>query len=289
MNVNQVLATIDNFLKVTNNSNGRDKLTKILQYSTRIVDDALSSQQNPNLDAIKRVQLFGTGLATARKVMRFWKPLVGYLALIRFIQRLVRLSHGNGKEKELKLIELFQLIEKVFVSNYFLFDHLNWASKLGLLSNQQPVKENSYELTSLLNNSRGARYGTIGFTFWMYGALAGLIATTMELVENVNRESALVAEMHANVKQQQQKQPTVSSSTTSNLDLGDDNNKRAKELELQMVKLTHERNALIRKEIVGLCDFGTAANLSGHWQTKNWFVGLLGVVSAGIGVYELWP
>jgi hypothetical protein len=67
----KVLITIDNFLKVVNTSNGRDKATKVLQYSTRIVDDLLSSQSIPNKELIKRVQLFGNGLATARKVFRY--------------------------------------------------------------------------------------------------------------------------------------------------------------------------------------------------------------------------
>jgi len=286
---NQILVTLDNLLKLVNNANGRDKATKVLQYSTRIVDDAMSSTQNPNLEVIKRVRLFGTGLATARKVMRFWKPLTGYLALIRFIQRLIRLSQGSGKEKQLKLIEVLQLIEKVFVANYFLLDHLNWAAKTGLLSNEKLTdgksSDNSlvpsgggYELKSLFNNGKAARYGQIGFTFWMYGVLAGVIATSMELVNSVNREAALLSEMNANLKELQ-----VSHEESF------DANSRAKELEQQMVKLTNERNALIRKEIVGLCDLGTAAALSGHWQAKNWLVGVLGVVSAGIGVYEMWP
>ena len=211
---NQILVTLDNLLKLVNNANGRDKATKVLQYSTRIVDDAMSSTQNPNLEVIKRVRLFGTGLATARKVMRFWKPLTGYLALIRFIERLVRLSQGSGKEKQLKLIEVLQLIEKVFVANYFLLDHLNWAAKTGLLSNEKLtdgkssdnslVPSTGYELKSLFNNGKAARYGQIGFTFWMYGVLAGVIATSMELVNSVNREAALLSEMNANLKELQE-------------------------------------------------------------------------------------
>jgi hypothetical protein len=286
----KVLITIDNFLKVVNTSNGRDKATKVLQYSTRIVDDLLSSQSIPNKELIKRVQLFGNGLATARKVFRFWKPLSGYLLLFRFIQKLLGTGPNGAKKQAVQLVELLQLIEQVFIANYFLLDHLNWAAKLGLLSNEKisnaispiptdksiAVKSTS-TLKNLFNNSRAARYGQIGFTFWMYGALAGLIANIIKLIENVNREAALLVEMNSHLKQQFQ-QPT-----------SEETGRRSKELEAQMLKLTQERYALIRKVIVSLCDFGTAASLSGHWQAKNWLVGVLGVVSAGIGVYEQWP
>jgi hypothetical protein len=267
-----VLATIDKFLKVLNNSNGRDKCTKVLQYSTRIADDVLSSQESPNKEAIKRIQAFGGGIATARKVFRFWKPLVGYLALIRFIQRVGRISGAPNKEKPIKLIELLQMLEKLLISNYFLLDHLNWASKIGLLSNE-PVKPDSYELKSLFNNSRTARYGTIGFTFWMYAALCGVAATTLELVDNVNQENVLMEQMTVNLKLSQDDTAT----------------KRSKELEMQVIQVNKQRNALIRKQIAAICDAGTAASLAGYWQTKNWFVGVMGVTSSLIGVYELWP
>ena len=108
-NHSTVLVTIDKFLKLLNNSNGRDKCTKVLQYSTRIVDDVLSSQTTPNKEAIKRVQAFGTGIATARKVFRFWKPLVGYLALLRFIQRVLRLSQGSSSS----LISLLMFVDLI--------------------------------------------------------------------------------------------------------------------------------------------------------------------------------
>lgn len=308
MSLNQTLSTLDNLLKLVNNANGRDKATKVLQYGTRIVDDAItSSSSSPSsLELVKRVRLFGTGLATARKVMRFWKPLVGYMALIRFIQRIVRLTgRGSGtasslsltgsgtKEKPVQWIEILQLIEKVFVSNYFLFDHLNWASKIGLLSNEKLSNSGEIidysgddgsmrstvvgKLKAVFNNGKALRYGQIGFTFWMYGVLAGLIATSLELKNNIVRESNLLMEINANLKQ-------MSASDSS-----EEANRRAKELELELVRLTRERSALLRKALVGLCDLGTAASLSGHWQAKNWIVGVLGVVSAGIGCYEMWP
>jgi len=280
----RLLDTIDTFLKLLNSSLGRDQCNRLIQYGSKIADDALRvSPQTNHPELIKRVQAMGAAVATARKVARFWRPIAGYLVLIRFLVKIAssqqQQSSFISRIRSVSLLELLRVIEQFCLAHYFLFDHLNWAGKIGLFSNEPlsgyctPATTTTTVTTNhkislaqyLFNNARTAEYNVKSSKFWLFGVLAGLIANSIELKGNYKRDQDLLKQTMR---------------IASN---------KPEYFEQEKNKIVTERNALIRKLIVGVCDVGVASSFSGYWKTKEWVVGLCGVIPALFLIYDLWP
>ncbi|EFC49520.1 predicted protein [Naegleria gruberi] len=177
---------INQFQTLTNSGLGRDKATKIIQYGCKIIEEILeksASPANDYKDLIVRVQRTSAGLATARRVMRFWKPFQGYVALLQFIESLI-----NGKKQT--VIGIFELVSKLCMAHYFLMDHLTWLSKEKILSElplELAEKSQSFIATTF-NNNKNADYSRSSSNFWFYGVVFALVAHVLKYSEYLTKE-----------------------------------------------------------------------------------------------------
>ncbi|KAL9655636.1 hypothetical protein ABK040_002299 [Willaertia magna] len=242
----QTINFINQLQSLTNTSAGRDKCTKILQYGCKIIEEIIERTTAPtteNKEVLVRVQRVGAGLATARRVMRFWKPFQGYIALLQFIESLL-----TGKRQT--VVNLFDLLSKLCMAHYFLVDHLTWASREKVLSDMslEQAQKNEFFFATLFNNNRNADYSRISVNFWFYGVIFSLIAQGLKHAEFLRNND-------------------------KSFDFKDPQQKK-----------------MIRTFIALLCDLGTAAILAKKVGIQNKAVlGLLGVVSSLITIYDTWP
>ena len=176
---------INQFQTLTNSGLGRDKATKILQYGCKIIEAIIDQSANPSdhKDFILRLQRTSAGLATARRVMRFWKPFQGYVALLQFIEGLI-----GGKKQT--VVGIFDLVSKLCMAHYFLMDHLTWASREKVLSDmplELAQKSQSFFATTF-NNNKNADYSRASNNFWLYGVIFSIIAHVLRYSEYLSKE-----------------------------------------------------------------------------------------------------
>lgn len=294
------MSILDKFLILLNSSLGRDQCSRMLQYGSKIADDLLCNmlpRSELQMELVKRVRTFGGAVAVARKVARFWRPLTGYLALVRYIVKWLQIrqrqNHGisflpvEEGNNDWSWSEFLRILEQFCTANYMLWDHLNWAGRMGLFSDEPLERAHGFQL--VLNNAKTAQYNITSSKFWLLAALFGLIATCIELYKK--RQELLAKQRELS---QQQPMWTMSDGrfkTHVPKDLNhtedDKDDKRRKWLS-GVNKLMREQEQLIRKAMIALCDIGVAANFSGYWKTTEWRVGLCGVIPAILIIYDLW-
>jgi hypothetical protein len=302
------MSILDRFLILLNSSLGRDQCARVLQYGSKIADDVLCSMlphSELQMELVNRVRIFGGAVAVARKVARFWRPLTGYLALVRYVVKLLQICQRQtyGMVSFLTMetshdwswsSEFLRILEQFCLANYMLWDHLNWAGRMGLLSDEQLEKAHGFSF--VFNNAKTAQYNITSSKFWLLAAFFGLIATCIEMYKK--RQELLAKQMELKQQQQQQQlQLQESLSNNNNINMSDDRfrihgseeDNKSKQWFLQVEKLLKEEEQLIRKAVIALCDIGVAANFSGYWKTAEWRVGLCGVIPAILIIYDLWP
>ncbi|KAF0983956.1 hypothetical protein FDP41_007871 [Naegleria fowleri] len=181
-----VINFINQFQTLTNTGLGRDKATKVIQYGCKIIEEILERSASPTVDhkdLIVRVQRTSAGLATARRVMRFWKPFQGYVALIQFIEALI-----SGKKQTVTAI--LDLVSKLCMAHYFLVDHLTWLSREKILSDMplELAQKSQSFFASTFNNNKNADYSRIGSNFWFYGVVFAILAHVLRWSEYLTKE-----------------------------------------------------------------------------------------------------
>ncbi|XP_045452434.1 peroxisomal membrane protein 11B [Melitaea cinxia] len=111
---------MDIIIKVNNQSNGRDKLARLFQYTSRLVWHQLESR-NANKYSIDRIKSLENALSSFRKVLRLGRCIdVCYLAL-------------NTMNIEDPFLRISLTVSKIANALFLYADHVVWLTKSGFL------------------------------------------------------------------------------------------------------------------------------------------------------------
>ncbi len=306
-----ILQFLNGFNKLLSTTNGRDKLAKLLVYGSRIVghqvDTRLASlDPKTDIEAIKstkdlsaRVVAFEGGVGLGRKVSRFFRFLPGYIALYQYIIKVFfRLQMRNAKPTSTKehVIEVANIVKGVCMANYFLYDHLNWAAKLKLLSNYsgpkdpvQPTSALSRSLKTTFNNSRALDYNRSSNYSWFYGLLITISVDFSNLYDLFNKETALQTD-YLRLLNVYKKEAMADTRGTTSVESEEaiTAKKKMDEIDKQLTQLRQKRIDMGLDFIANFCDLGVAMSLLGKINISKGTVGWLGTISGLIGAYKIW-
>jgi hypothetical protein len=292
-----------------NSTSGRDKITKCLQSSGKIVvyllDRHLEKHGENELvrTARKKVYSFESNLSMARKVFRFGKFISGYLSFYEFMKKLKSILdywriHGSlqGFDVPLTIYEALSNIQKFIMANFFFFDMFNWCAKIGILFSD-PLPKNGllwfskdfFNIRYKLNNHRASEYNQYGSNLWFCSICLLLILDVLKMVESYKKEVVLLKELHEQVVSStlntiKQIQNTTQVTLDSQIE-----SPKCIELRSQLQKVYKERDKHFMVIARNICDFGIASDLVGLWSISNGTNGLLGLFSAILGAIEIWP
>lgn len=133
---------MDIVLKVNNQSNGRDKLARLFQYTSRLVWHQLESR-NANKYSIDRIKSLENTLSSFRKVLRLGRCIdICYLAL-------------NTMNIEDSFLRITLTVSKIAHALYLYADHIVWLTKSGFLksdSDNWNKTANKFWLISVIAN-----------------------------------------------------------------------------------------------------------------------------------------
>ncbi|XP_050352480.1 peroxisomal membrane protein 11B [Nymphalis io] len=111
---------MDILIKVNNQSNGRDKLARLFQYTSRLVWHQLESR-NANKYSVDRIKSLENALSSFRKVLRMGRCIdICYLAL-------------NTMNIEDPFLRISLTVSKIAHALYLYADHVVWLTKSGFL------------------------------------------------------------------------------------------------------------------------------------------------------------
>ncbi|CAH0713214.1 unnamed protein product, partial [Brenthis ino] len=133
---------MDIVIKVNNQSNGRDKLARLFQYTSRLLWHQLESR-NANKYSIDRIKSLENTLSSFRKVLRLGRCIdICYLAL-------------NTMNIEDTFLRLSLTVSKIAHALYLYADHIVWLTKSGFLktdSDNWNRTANKFWLLSIIAN-----------------------------------------------------------------------------------------------------------------------------------------
>jgi hypothetical protein len=245
---------------------------------------------------ISKANSFDVSVAQARKVFRILKFIPGYIAVYQFLLKLYKLQQGKQGPQDkqpaaVTLHEVFSTGSKFFMSNYFLFDTLNWLAKVGVLFEPRKYDKNESRAKTVvidwLNNGRLSDFGRYSNYSWFYGLCLTIAADIVTFIDLAKKEVHILTELHKEVAYQ----------TDISLDRRpqEENTnqlasfERTKQLNYELDQLTHQRNMLLLAFVKNFADMGIAANLVNLISINKGYMGVCGCISAIIGWYELWP
>ncbi|XP_046970288.1 peroxisomal membrane protein 11B [Vanessa cardui] len=111
---------MDIIINVNNQSNGRDKLARLFQYTSRLVWHQLESR-NANKYSVDRIKSLENALGSFRKVLRMGRCIdICYLAL-------------NTMNIEDPFLRISLTVSKIAHALYLYADHVVWLTKSGFL------------------------------------------------------------------------------------------------------------------------------------------------------------
>jgi len=112
---------MDLIIKLNNEVAGKDKLARLLQYSSKAVYDSLNAKDDAQLVVIHKLKSLEYLLSSFRKLLRFGKS--------------VEVLHGTFKTIHYSDAWLaFTLtVNRICSSLFLLFDHIIWIARTGLV------------------------------------------------------------------------------------------------------------------------------------------------------------
>lgn len=99
---------------------GRDKLCRIIQYGSRL-SSYLLAQAGVSADLVNRAKTLDKQASTSRKIFRLGKSLDMILGAIRAKD----LHHDN-------VLRVLIICRRITYTVYYIIDHITWAARLGL-------------------------------------------------------------------------------------------------------------------------------------------------------------
>lgn len=260
-------------LKFLDDLNGRDKLTKAVQYALKAFIDFSESypdaDQKPSLWN-KRFNSAHNQLSAARKVFRIFKFFSIYTSIIKIIDRIG--TNGDWKIKE--YLDSANDLKTMFMGGYLFYDTINWAGKSELLP------QTEYRFFKFSQKSYKDKL-VAGYFYWMYSTIIGVIMDIVKLrlwYTGLLKERKTIVNNELNKLKEEGK--TVEKVTISKT------HKMAYEISLK--KMNPELYKLIRTLIKDVCDFLVSAHYSGYWSPKQRWIGLFGVISSILAGWDVY-
>eukprot|EP00794_Sanderia_malayensis_P016209 gene16209-17840_t len=146
-------------VKYTSQTIGRDKLTRAMQYASKIIWYT-SEKKNIDPEFVAKIKRLEVYLSTSRKTFRLGKSLDMFLGAIR------------GSQVQDPLIRVCIVIARISRTVYFFYDIFNWCCRVTLM------KGSSKE------------YAMRAAPFWFIAVVCGLIRDLYELINYVLRAKA---------------------------------------------------------------------------------------------------
>jgi len=188
-------------VKVLSSTNGRDKVSKLIQYASRTLGFYLSKSESTK-DLSNRFNNLFKGTASARKLTRLFKSLEFLNNMTTFITKNQLFSHFFEGKFDLETIyngirnkdvEVLNLLSQFFFALYFYFDHFVWFINIGFLKRNDV---NDFKKKSM--------------KYWFYGLLLAVISDVLvyvrltksnEMILNIGRnDPKKKEEMRENIK-----------------------------------------------------------------------------------------
>jgi len=256
---------LDSLVKVLGNTNGRDKVSKLIQYTSRSLTFYLSKDESLK-DWSTRFNGLFKGAASARKLTRLFKSLEFVNNFANFIinnQLTERIFEGKFDFEALlegirkRDIEVLNLVAQFFLALYFFFDHFVWFISIGFMKGDV----NMYKKKSM--------------KYWFIGLLLSVISDVIVFVRLSKRNSQIESEIKES----------------------DRNRNIEAEIKDNEKKLDGERKNNIKRKFVlvlncirNLGDMGVSSHGSEMAQfLDEGLLGICGSLSAIIGFYQAWP
>lgn len=108
-------------IKLNNQTNGRDKMARLIQYSARSAWYILHQHKLLNPKSVDNLKSLEYNMATFRKLLRFG----------RFADNLYMAMFGNMSS--IRLIALASSTAKLAYAAFLLCDHIIWIARIGLI------------------------------------------------------------------------------------------------------------------------------------------------------------
>lgn len=115
------------FLTFLESTQGRDKFSKLLQYTSKFAAWYLLSYQPEEKDLAGRFGKLEKGTASARKLFRLLRP-------VAFAKKVLDLA---SKGSQMTVTEGLQLGTAAGYGNYFFADHFVWLIRLGVIKGDE--------------------------------------------------------------------------------------------------------------------------------------------------------
>ncbi|XP_075216010.1 peroxisomal biogenesis factor 11ab isoform X3 [Lycorma delicatula] len=141
---------METIVKLNNQTLGRDKLARLIQYLSRVVWHYME-QRNANKKSVEKLKQIEYTFSTFRKILRLGRcidVLYSSLTTINYTEPMVRLT---------------STLSKITNGLYLLCDHVLWAARAGLAD---------------INT---AEWGTTANRYWLFSIYCNLIRDVYEI------------------------------------------------------------------------------------------------------------
>ncbi|XP_041984437.1 peroxisomal membrane protein 11B [Aricia agestis] len=150
---------MDIIIKVNNQSNGRDKLARLIQYTSRLVWHQLESR-HANKYSVDRIKSLENTFSTFRKVLRLGRCVdIFYIAL-------------NTMSIDDPIIRTSMTLSKVAHGLFLFADHIVWLTKSGFLKTDADS------------------WNTTAYKFWLLSIIANLVRDVYEIMHILDINSS---------------------------------------------------------------------------------------------------
>jgi len=162
--------TIGEFVTLLDTTNGRDKVCRLIQFTAKILKYHAEIQQQPNQKLIDIYQNIFLAMGQTRKALRFFRTI----AMLRSVRLTLQSLPAGGLDAPTAL----SILARLCLANYFFFDNLGFAIKMGIWK-PQPALNRRIELLT-----EGS---------W----LAEMAFTSLEVLIKLNALQATTPQAHA--------------------------------------------------------------------------------------------
>jgi peroxin-11B len=114
---------VGEFLRLLESTAGRDRVTRLMQYTAKYLKWQEEINKNRSEEYVEIYSNIYSSMSLVRKVLRFFRSI----AVLRAIQ-----AAWPKQNQQWSLELLFNILAKLSLASYFLFDHGMFAARMGL-------------------------------------------------------------------------------------------------------------------------------------------------------------
>ncbi|KAI0559459.1 Peroxisomal biogenesis factor 11 [Gracilaria domingensis] len=243
---------IDTWHRALSNSEGRDKLFRLVQYVCKLLRGVrqVSGMVTPSSASGSSLIAVESAMATSRQISRLLKWTSVY---VKRRHDLMRVPNSS--------VDISNLVSDLALFAYYLCDNVTFLCKMGV------VKRDTSKASR-----RAAR-------FWMLSVMSGLFSTVVTLME-IRRRHRLTRELLLKTGDKEQESDGEDES------LGESTRQAARKEMGALMRLQRCAMVACTKQ---LSDLVVSCSLSTQRGLHTALVGGCGVVSSAVGCWQTWP